>query len=329
MSEIPSDVRGLHEGYSEEVRAPITALKSGLSPRLAGESSAHIRMLSELEAKLPPILVHRASMRVVDGMHRLRAAILRGDETVSIRFLECGESEVFATAVEMNVKHGLPLSLADRKAAACRILATNSQWSDRKIASITGLSHKTVGALRASAAGENPQLHGRIGRDGRIRQLSTEPGRKKAADLIREEPRKSLREIARSAGVSVGTVRDVRRRMEDGLEPVPESRHAASASAHTADAESRGSLGDRPTALGKDVEAILQSLSKDPSLRLSETGRLLVRLLQTCMACTAKLEVLIAKVPSHQSAAIAQLVRAYADSLSSIARQLERGSPGS
>jgi hypothetical protein len=36
--------------------------------------------------KLPPILVHRATNRIIDGMHRLEAAKLRGDETISVRF---------------------------------------------------------------------------------------------------------------------------------------------------------------------------------------------------------------------------------------------------
>jgi ParB-like chromosome segregation protein Spo0J len=313
---------------------------------LRGEDSAHIQVLSQLEKELPPILVHQASMRIVDGMHRFRAAILRGEDTIAIRFLNCDENEVFATAVEMNVRHGLPLSLADRKAAACQILETNPQWSDRKVASISGLSHKTVGSLRARATGNSPQMHGRMGRDGRIRQLSSALGREKAAGLIREDPEKSLREIARLAGVSVGTVRDVRMRLDCGLDPVPTARQAAAgqpnqgapAEAHAAGPDPRAADGaaaspnaapavdlaaEEQCPQDRDAASILQSLSKDPSLRFSESGRLLVRLLQASMASSARLAVLVDKVPPHQAGAIAQLARACADSLSVTARQLE------
>jgi ParB-like chromosome segregation protein Spo0J len=323
---------------------PIVALKPGASPRLAGENSAHVRMLAGLDIDLPPILVHRPSMRVVDGMHRLRAAILRGQDAIAVRFLDCDEKEVFAAAVEANVKHGLPLSLADREAAACRILLTNPQWSDRLVASITGLSHKTVGTLRGRASGETSQLHDRMGRDGRIRPVSTVLGRRKAADLIRQDPAKSLREVARAAGVSVGTVRDVRRRLDSGLDPVPEPHHAGGQARLQAVPERPGQAGPAAEAAftgaeaararnisasdqGKpatDTNAILQSLSRDPSLRFCEKGRLLIRLLHTSMVCVTKLKTLADTVPTHRTATIAQLARACAESWSSLARQLEQ-----
>jgi hypothetical protein len=41
--------------------------------------------------------------------------------------------------MKLNAAHGLPLSLADRKAAARRILGSYSDWSDRSIAAIAGI----------------------------------------------------------------------------------------------------------------------------------------------------------------------------------------------
>lgn len=333
-----------HEARLETETVPIVALKPGVSPRLAGENSAHVRMLAGLDIELPPILVHRSSMRVVDGMHRLRAAIMRGQDAIAVRFLDCDEKQVFAAAVEANVKHGLPLSLADREAAACQILLTNPQWSDRLVASITGLSHKTVGTLRGRATGESSQLHDRMGRDGRIRPVSTVLGRRKAADLIRQDPAKSLREVARAAGVSVGTVRDVRRRLDSGLDPVPEPHHVVgqarpqavakrpaqtgpateTAFVATEAARVRSVRASDQVKSAMDTNAILQSLSKDPSLRFCETGRLLIRLLHTSMVCTAKLEALADTVPTHRAATIAQLAQACSESWSSLARQLQQ-----
>ncbi|MFD0433138.1 ParB N-terminal domain-containing protein, partial [Streptomyces chartreusis] len=93
---------------------------------------------------MPPIIVHRDSMRVIDGLHRLRAAQLRGHSTIAVTFYDGTEADAFVLAVESNVRHGLPLSLPDRKRAAVRIIATHPQWSDRKIASVTGISPATV-----------------------------------------------------------------------------------------------------------------------------------------------------------------------------------------
>lgn len=52
------------------------------SPRLNGIDEDHARALAETGQVLPPILVHGSSMRIIDGMHRARAAQIRGHETM-------------------------------------------------------------------------------------------------------------------------------------------------------------------------------------------------------------------------------------------------------
>ena len=147
------------------VAVPILSLRPGDSPRLEGEDKAHVARLVEAEAELPPILVERRTMRVIDGMHRLLAASLNGQETVDVVFFEGSQAEAFLRAVEANVAHGLPLSQADRRAAATRIVTSNPQLSDRAIGHSTGLAAKTVAAIRRSA--DAVQLNARVGRDGR------------------------------------------------------------------------------------------------------------------------------------------------------------------
>jgi len=346
---------------------PIMSLKTGASPRLAGESIDHVQMLADLGIKLPPILVHRSSMCIIDGMHRVRAAVLCGQETIEARFIDCDEAEVFVIAVQANIKHGLPLSLADREAAAIRLLGARPQWSDRLVASTVGLSHKTVGTLRARITARDPHPDSRTGRDGRIRPLSTALGRRAAADLIRKDPTKSLREIARAAGVSVGTVRDVRARLDQGQDPVPQGRRTvtppaepvaepasaaeqtrapAPGSAQPGSAQPGsaqpgsaqpgsarpGGLAGHPAAAEplhctKDAGLILQKLGKDPSLRFSEKGRMVIRLLHTCIICIDKLHVLACQIPSHRAATVAELARANADSWSHLALLLEHARP--
>ncbi|MEV6975323.1 ParB N-terminal domain-containing protein [Kitasatospora sp. NPDC093806] len=203
---------------------PVGALLPALpadSPRSAGEDLRHTQLLAQSGAVLPPIIVHRPSMRVVDGTHRLRAAIARGEELIRARFFDGPRRDAFLLAVRENTAHGLPLSLADRAAAATRIIRSHGHWSDRAIAETAGLSASTVREIRRATLDTAEQPAVRLGRDGRTRPLNSSQGRVLAGRLMAEMPTASLRQIARLAGISPGTVRDVRARLGRGEDPVP------------------------------------------------------------------------------------------------------------
>ncbi|MBB4905962.1 ParB/RepB/Spo0J family partition protein [Actinophytocola algeriensis] len=263
----------------------ISDLVRGDSPRLDGEDEEHIQRLAETDEPLPPILVHWPSMLVIDGMHRLRAAQLRGQRAIGVRFLDCGPNEIFVEKVRANVAHGLPLSLADRKAAAERVLTTHSHWSDRMIAGVTGLAHKTVGRIRRDLAEHLPEATSRVGRDGYARPLGR-GGRERAAEIVRRDPDASLRTVARAAGVSVGTVHAVRREVNvhnaetspvppgsvrDGEPVVGLVRRAEEPPAHVHSI----AVPDVP-----DVQwaSMMRRLRADPSLRFTEAGRAVLQL---------------------------------------------------
>ncbi|MET9504270.1 ParB/RepB/Spo0J family partition protein [Streptomyces sp. NPDC006622] len=231
----------LHEGdltrLSPVQSVPVKSLLPADSPRTAGENAEHVQLLAQSAALLPPITVHRASMRVVDGAHRLRAAVERGEEFIQVRFFGGSEHDAFLVAVRENTAHGLPLSMQDRLAAAARILRTHPHWSDRAIAELAGLSPKTMGEIRRSAPDADAQPTARLGRDGKVRPVDSSAGRLLAARLVRELPDASLRDIAKKAGISPGTVRDVRARIGRGEDPVPNSagrNHAVATSASLA-----------------------------------------------------------------------------------------------
>lgn len=154
------------DGDSVAVPVAVDSILDADSPRLAGEDIEHIRILAETDTPLPPILVHRQTMRVIDGMHRLRAAVLCGTETIPVRFFEGGDDEAFVLAVKENISHGLPLTTADRAVAAERILRSHAHWSDRAIAAVAGISPKTAGVIRTRISAGVPELRSRIGRDG-------------------------------------------------------------------------------------------------------------------------------------------------------------------
>lgn len=283
------------------VHVPVTSLQPADSPRISGESPAHVRRLVESEGPFPPIIAHRQTMKVIDGMHRLRAAAIRREDTIEVEFFDGSESDAFALAVHANISHGLPLSLAERKSAAVRLIESHPEWSDRLIATTAGLSHKTVGKLRRRATGDGPQLHERMGRDGRLRPFDGAESRRAAADLIRRAPNTSLREIARATGLSPGTVRDVRARMRRGEAPVTPVR--------------------RTHHPGSDT---VQKLRNDPALRFSEKGRALLERLTVWLRGVDECERLLDDLPDHCAGAVSKLARQNAENWSALAERLEQ-----
>ncbi|MET9857097.1 ParB N-terminal domain-containing protein [Streptomyces sp. NPDC006450] len=199
----------------------VNALSAGVPLRRSGTDAAHIQLLVDAagSAELPPILVQIDGYRIIDGLHRLEAAKLRGDSSIKARFVDCSNSEALVIAMTANGSHGLPLSKADRVSGARRVLGSHPDWSDRAVARITGLSAKTIASMRETS-GEGTPLDGkRIGRDGRRRPVGPGEGRRRAAEYIAAHPDAPLRQVARETDVSLGTVHDVSARLRRGESP--------------------------------------------------------------------------------------------------------------
>ena len=203
------------ESAGEEIVVPISSLHFGESPRLVPEDLEHARMLAEIErGVLPPILVQAETMTVIAGRHLVLAARLRGDSSIRAQMFHGNKDEAFILAVRSNSAHGKPLSLSERLTAASQVLERRPGLSDRKIASICGLSSKTVADRRTLTS---KAVHRADVREtGGTRRLTSQVTREKAAELMRAFPGESNRKIAREVGLSEATVRDVRRRMERG-----------------------------------------------------------------------------------------------------------------
>ncbi|MFD7617933.1 ParB/RepB/Spo0J family partition protein [Streptomyces sp. NPDC059802] len=300
---------------------PIDSLRPSDSPRLMGIDEDHVRVIADSGKELQPILAHRSTMRIIDGMHRFKAALMRGDTTISVCYFD-GEAEAaFILAVRANNAHGLPLTLADRKSAAARIIASHPEFSHRSIAGIVGLSATTISNVRRSAA-DPDHVQGRIGRDGRFRPTSTVEGRRLAGDLIAARPQASLREIAHEVGLSLGTVKDVRDLVRRGEDPVRQPR----ASKPTKNSLPANSLKESaeakvPDLVAADVASAWRKLSRDPSLRFAESGRRLLRLLS---AHSIDFEMVDA-APAHCSGNIVLLARQCARALTDLADRVEQG----
>ncbi len=285
----------------------INALHPADSPRLGGCSEEFVRTLASSGAHLPPIVVHRATMKVVDGAHRVKAAALRGCRWVEAEYVDGPAEDVFGLSVSLNIP---TLPTADREAAARRLLRSHPQWSDRAIAAATGLAAKSVGVLRRAVGG---QAAVRVGRDGKVRPVNSAAGRRLAGQVITDRPDASLRDVARIAGVSPGTVRDVRRRLSAGLDPVPERMRAAE----------RAEVSSPRTEV-RAPDTTLPILRRDPSLRFTEHGRMVLRWLEARAVSPGEWNAVVAGMPSHCRELVADMARGCAEVWVEMAEALEQ-----
>ncbi len=221
-------------------------------------------------------------MNVVDGMHRLRAAHLLGLEEVSVRFIDGSADDAFILAVEANVRHGLPLTLADRRHAAARVLAIHPDWSDRRVATSTGLAPGTIAAIRRRATAQHEQSTTRVGRDNRRRSAPL------LVKTTRTDQKPQLSVVATS------------RSSDDSLPLATLPSH----------------MGGAPPG------RLLATLCNDPSVRLSARGRAALHVLTANNLTPDQWMRLPDAVPTHQTSALAQLAEHYAWRWHELARQL-------
>ncbi|MBB4689231.1 ParB/RepB/Spo0J family partition protein [Amycolatopsis jiangsuensis] len=313
-------------------QVPVATLLPADSPRRGGADPEHVARLAAIDGPLPPILVDRHTMRVIDGTHRLLAAAANGHATIAVEYFDGTAEDAFLRAVRANVTHGLPLSQEDRRTAARRIVSTHPHLSDRAIADVAGLSAKTVAIVRRGLGDATSQPAARVGRDGKLHPLDKAAGRNRAAALIGEHPDASLREIARRAGVSPATVSDVRKRLACGAPPAGTTAPVPPATAHPAGdtaavpAPAPAVPAPAPVAVPElrrpDPGPLLAKLVRDPSLRGKEDGRQLLRLLHRGAAAKNELSTLATAVPSHCAEVVHGLARHYAEMWLEFAQQL-------
>jgi hypothetical protein len=189
--------------------------------------------------------------------------------------------------------------------------------SDRSVAATTGLSPKTVAAVRARASEEFPQMHGRQGRDGRLRPLDSSRGRLRAAEMIRENPGASLREIAASAGISPGTARSVQAQLRAADESAvnspqrsgPTGKQPVGKAAKSSAAAGADSASSRDGKAAEEINSILEKLSRDPALRHSDMGRRILQLIRAKAMDNSEQAAPIQESPQHSKPLLARLAR--------------------
>jgi ParB-like chromosome segregation protein Spo0J len=204
---------------------PVKDLRLGSSPRRELNFS-QVSTLAELDGVWDPILVQRRSLTVVDGCHRVAAAKRLGHRTIRAQYFDGSDSEARVEAVRLNVQHGMPLTLAERNAAARELLALYPMWSDRQLGSICALSPRTIASLRSSAD-QNCAAHEldevstarRVGKDGRRYPVDATEQRRRIREILERDRYASLRSVAARTGASPETVRSVRKSLDAEEQP--------------------------------------------------------------------------------------------------------------
>jgi ParB-like chromosome segregation protein Spo0J len=320
-----------------EVSIPIRMLVPGIQVRAGGADPVHVRLLVEAvdSVRLPSILVQKSSCRVIDGKHRVEAAKLRGELTISARIVDCTDAEALVLALKSNTLHGLPLSRADRISGAKRVLAAHPDWSDRSVASVTGLSAKSIASFRNNMADEVRFSGKRLGRDGKRHPVMPAEGRRRAAEYITAHPDASIRQIARETDVSLGTAQAIKERLRRGDDLVPGAAVSQGAprrrvSAHLTDTTVTAAVpvaqpSAVATARGDGLlawQAISAKLASDPSLRYTEGGRTFLRWMAGHCLQEAEWQEFIDAIPRHWLPQVAKVAASMSEEWRQFAEEL-------
>jgi hypothetical protein len=159
-------------------------------------------------AAFPPIIVFHdgSDFWLGEGFHRVEAARKIGRETINAEIRKGTSRDAILYGVGANATHGLRRTQADKRRAVERLLKDPewARWSDRKIAEVAKVDHKTVGALRKELSGEFPPTAKKPNGE-----FPTEHGMPPSrasllGDLLRTIPDDALVAECRRRGLTVG-----------------------------------------------------------------------------------------------------------------------------
>jgi hypothetical protein len=167
------------------VRMPLLSIiaDDGNQPRTDDLDDAYVDQLAEIPEQWPPLTVvphTEGAYWLVDGFHRLEAASRLGLDTVLVSVSPMpADGDLATLGFNLNAKHGRPLTLADRRRQAQRLLERDPRQSDRSISERCGIAASTVARIREQlvTGAQIEQSAERVGSDGRTyRPPDQKPG---------------------------------------------------------------------------------------------------------------------------------------------------------
>lgn len=142
--------------------------------------------------KFPPVVVFfdGADRWLADGFHRVEAARRAGRTEIDADIRQGDKRAAVLHSVGANREHGLPRTNADKRRAVLVLLddAEWSQWSDREIARVVGVSQPFVGTLRPAPSDNGCQTDPAPRKFNRGGKTHTQKPRTKATTKQATEP---------------------------------------------------------------------------------------------------------------------------------------------
>lgn len=140
-------------------------------------------------ATFPPVVVYfdGANYWLGDGYHRVEAARKIERATIEADVKEGTQRDAILHGIGANANHGLRRTQADKRRAVERLLKDPewAQWSDRRIAQLANVDHKTVGVIRRELTGEVPKGSAMASSSGNSPPLKTKAnGRNSIMDSV-------------------------------------------------------------------------------------------------------------------------------------------------
>ncbi len=143
---------------------------------------------------------------LADGFHRVEAARLIERETIDAEVLDGDARQAILHGVGSNDSHGIRRTQADKRRAVERLLRDEEwgKWSDRKIAEVARVDHKTVGKIRRELlGGEFPTASHPNGEIPRTNGKPKPTSGSVLIDLLRTVSTEALVEECRRRGLKV------------------------------------------------------------------------------------------------------------------------------
>ena len=120
------------------------------------------QQLAEGGLVFPPIVLftHGSDYWLADGCHRVLAAVQAGLTEILAEVRPGSQRDALLHSISANNSHGLPRSNADKCRAVTLLLKDPewSQWNDREIARLCGVSDRMVNKYRERPSANGSQI---------------------------------------------------------------------------------------------------------------------------------------------------------------------------
>jgi ParB-like chromosome segregation protein Spo0J len=130
-----------------------------LNPRLHGVDQEVVEFYAGIfnEVVWPPIVVDRATNKLLDGWHRVEAAKRVGVYSLPVLWVDAKDDELFAHAVKLNLGHGVRLSREERLKAVAKL--AREGWPPERIIEFLGCTPILV---KQAEQAEDLRVHFRV-----------------------------------------------------------------------------------------------------------------------------------------------------------------------